>query len=353
MTGRYQIPGRAYAAFAALRGDPSDGLPGVSGVGEKTAAALVRGFGSVPAILAALDAGHGGFPMGSRAKLTADRAYLEACVPVWPSPPTRRVPAAAATCRPARPTRGGWRSWTSAGASARRWAACSRPWPRTRRDAAAGGGLPRRPAYPGRPAAGAASRTWSATRQVSSSVAVLPTRRAPRRRRRRGRRGPAAAPARVLSPSSMRRSRRSTSPSLYSSSRSPTVSCWWPLVAAVAGAEQDAVGLGQRPRARAADQDGGDAPPAPSSASGWPDRSSRPRPTQCARRRRSRTMSLSQPTSCCGGAPVMARPASAPRSRAMPAAAASPCPATSPMAISTRPLGSSAVMYQSPPTRLS
>ena len=82
VTRRYQIPGRSYAAFAALRGDPSDGLPGVSGVGEKTAAALVRTFGTVDAILAALDAGHGGFPMGSRAKLAADRAYLEACVQV-------------------------------------------------------------------------------------------------------------------------------------------------------------------------------------------------------------------------------------------------------------------------------
>jgi 5'-3' exonuclease len=82
VTRRYEIPGRSYAAFAALRGDPSDGLPGVSGVGEKTAAALVRVFGTVEAMLAALDAGHGGFPMGSRAKLVADRAYLEACVPV-------------------------------------------------------------------------------------------------------------------------------------------------------------------------------------------------------------------------------------------------------------------------------
>ena len=82
VTRRYQIPGRSYAAFAALRGDPSDGLPGVSGVGEKTAAALVRVFGSVEAMLAAVDAGHGGFPMGSRAKIVADRAYLEACGPV-------------------------------------------------------------------------------------------------------------------------------------------------------------------------------------------------------------------------------------------------------------------------------
>jgi 5'-3' exonuclease len=82
VTKRYEIPGRSYAAFAALRGDPSDGLPGVTGVGEKTAAALVRTFGSVDAILTALDAGHGGFPMGSRAKLVADRSYLEASVEV-------------------------------------------------------------------------------------------------------------------------------------------------------------------------------------------------------------------------------------------------------------------------------
>jgi 5'-3' exonuclease len=82
VTARYQIPGRAYAAFATLRGDPSDGLPGVSGVGEKTAAALVRVFGSVDAMLTALDSGHGGFPMGSRAKLAAARDYLQAAIPV-------------------------------------------------------------------------------------------------------------------------------------------------------------------------------------------------------------------------------------------------------------------------------
>jgi 5'-3' exonuclease len=82
VTAKYGIPGRSYAAFAALRGDPSDGLPGVPGVGEKTAAALVRVFGSVEAIVGALDAGHGGFPAGSRAKLAAARPYLDACMPV-------------------------------------------------------------------------------------------------------------------------------------------------------------------------------------------------------------------------------------------------------------------------------
>jgi 5'-3' exonuclease len=82
VAAKYQIPGRSYAAFAALRGDPSDGLPGVPGVGEKTAAALVRVFGSIEAMLAAIDAGHGGFPAGSRAKLVAARPYLDVCMPV-------------------------------------------------------------------------------------------------------------------------------------------------------------------------------------------------------------------------------------------------------------------------------
>jgi 5'-3' exonuclease len=82
VTERYQIPGGTYAAFAALRGDPSDGLPGVPGVGEKTAAALVRAFGTIEAMLAALDKGHGGFPGSSRAKLAAARGYLEVAMPV-------------------------------------------------------------------------------------------------------------------------------------------------------------------------------------------------------------------------------------------------------------------------------
>jgi len=76
ITARYQIPGRAYADYATLRGDPSDGLPGVAGVGDKTAAALVRTFGSVEAICEAIDKGHGGFPAGARQKVAAARDYL-------------------------------------------------------------------------------------------------------------------------------------------------------------------------------------------------------------------------------------------------------------------------------------
>jgi 5'-3' exonuclease len=74
---KYGIPGRAYADFAVLRGDPSDGLPGVPGIGEKTAAALIVAFGGIDAIKEALDLGYGGFPAGTRKKLEAARGYLE------------------------------------------------------------------------------------------------------------------------------------------------------------------------------------------------------------------------------------------------------------------------------------
>ena len=48
---RYGIPGRAYADYAILRGDPSDGLPGIPGIGDKTAAQMVKKYGSVQKML--------------------------------------------------------------------------------------------------------------------------------------------------------------------------------------------------------------------------------------------------------------------------------------------------------------
>ena len=54
---RYGIPGRSYADFAVLRGDPSDGLPGVPGVGPKTAAGLLRRYGGLDGVLKSLDYG--------------------------------------------------------------------------------------------------------------------------------------------------------------------------------------------------------------------------------------------------------------------------------------------------------
>lgn len=52
---RYGVPPARYVDFAILRGDPSDGLPGVAGVGEKTARSLVAAYPDLDALLA--DAG--------------------------------------------------------------------------------------------------------------------------------------------------------------------------------------------------------------------------------------------------------------------------------------------------------
>jgi 5'-3' exonuclease len=49
---RYGVPGRLYADFAILRGDPSDGLPGLVGVGDKRAAELVSRYDGIEGLLA-------------------------------------------------------------------------------------------------------------------------------------------------------------------------------------------------------------------------------------------------------------------------------------------------------------
>lgn len=76
LIAKYGIPGRGYADFATLRGDPSDGLPGVAGIGEKSAAALVAEFGSLEAILAALDDPRSTLKPAARKRLDAARDYL-------------------------------------------------------------------------------------------------------------------------------------------------------------------------------------------------------------------------------------------------------------------------------------
>jgi 5'-3' exonuclease len=64
VTRRYEIPGRRYADFAILRGDPSDGLPGLKGVGAVAAAGMIRRHGDLEGVLR------------ERALRDADREYL-------------------------------------------------------------------------------------------------------------------------------------------------------------------------------------------------------------------------------------------------------------------------------------
>ena len=83
---RYGVPvdraGDAYAELALLRGDPSDGLPGVPGVGEKTASAMLTEYGSLANILSAARDPKSALPRAFRAKILAATDYIEAAKPV-------------------------------------------------------------------------------------------------------------------------------------------------------------------------------------------------------------------------------------------------------------------------------
>jgi 5'-3' exonuclease len=83
---QYGVPvdraGPAYAELALMRGDPSDGLPGVPGVGEKTAATLLAQHGSLEAILAAARDPKSKMSKAYRTKLLAATDYIEVARPV-------------------------------------------------------------------------------------------------------------------------------------------------------------------------------------------------------------------------------------------------------------------------------
>ncbi|MGW3113068.1 5'-3' exonuclease [Streptomyces sp. NPDC001091] len=73
---KYGVDGRGYADLALLRGDPSDGLPGVAGVGEKTAAKLLAEFGDLAGIVAAVDNPKAKLTPTQRKRLTEAAPYL-------------------------------------------------------------------------------------------------------------------------------------------------------------------------------------------------------------------------------------------------------------------------------------
>ncbi|OBJ75218.1 5'-3' exonuclease [Mycobacterium gordonae] len=106
---QYGVPveraGPAYAELALLRGDPSDGLPGVPGVGEKTAATLLAQHGSLEQIVAAAEDPKSKMAKGIRTKLKSATDYIEAAeavvrvatdAPVTLSTPTDELPLHAA-----------------------------------------------------------------------------------------------------------------------------------------------------------------------------------------------------------------------------------------------------------------
>jgi 5'-3' exonuclease len=74
---KYGVSARQYADFATLRGDSSDGLPGVAGIGEKTAASLLGRFGDMAGLLAAVEDPGSELAPGPRRKLIDAHDYLE------------------------------------------------------------------------------------------------------------------------------------------------------------------------------------------------------------------------------------------------------------------------------------
>lgn len=74
ITNKYGIPGHTYGDFAVLRGDPSDGLPGVRGVGEKLAAGLISKYGSLDGVIEAAERGEPGVALG---KVKRDLDYVK------------------------------------------------------------------------------------------------------------------------------------------------------------------------------------------------------------------------------------------------------------------------------------
>jgi 5'-3' exonuclease len=73
---KYRVLPEQYADYAVLRGDTSDGLPGVAGIGEKSAASLLLQYGTLDGLLAAAADADSGLSAPMRSKLAAAAGYL-------------------------------------------------------------------------------------------------------------------------------------------------------------------------------------------------------------------------------------------------------------------------------------
>lgn len=73
---RYEIPGDRYGLFATFRGDPSDGLPGVKGIGEKGAALIARLYDSAESALKGAKSGDENLSPALRKKIIEGESYL-------------------------------------------------------------------------------------------------------------------------------------------------------------------------------------------------------------------------------------------------------------------------------------
>jgi len=75
INNKYQIPGDRYALFAMIRGDSSDGLPGIRGIGEKGAANIANQFSSLGEVMKAAEDSDERLTVNIRKKLLESAAY--------------------------------------------------------------------------------------------------------------------------------------------------------------------------------------------------------------------------------------------------------------------------------------
>jgi 5'-3' exonuclease len=92
LVGRYGITGNQYADFSMLRGDPSDGLPGVKGIGEKTASKLINEYRDVAGLIAAAKNPVASLAPAVRSNLLESQAYMKAASKVVRVKTTAKLP---------------------------------------------------------------------------------------------------------------------------------------------------------------------------------------------------------------------------------------------------------------------
>ena len=77
IANKYDIPGERYALFAMIRGDASDGLPGIRGIGEKGAAIIAKQFTSLPEVMKAAEKDDERLTPNARKKLLESAEYAK------------------------------------------------------------------------------------------------------------------------------------------------------------------------------------------------------------------------------------------------------------------------------------
>lgn len=92
LNNRYGVTGSQYADFSMLRGDPSDGLPGVKGIGEKTAAKLISTYGNISSLLVAAKDDSTELPKAVRANLLSSTDYMKRAGQVVRVKTSARIP---------------------------------------------------------------------------------------------------------------------------------------------------------------------------------------------------------------------------------------------------------------------